>query len=155
MAEWRWSLIGLRVIWTAAGETLPAMWHLWFIRTCLKRSKSWTLGLCRISVVGCKCPVLVEICSLTLETTVCTDIMFGTGDERVFVLEFVNSCHLLIWTCFIRAGLAHCDFQVLTGDAGEDPECHAAKLLEVIILQCKGHIDQVMAVYFIVALFCT
>ncbi|XP_063236920.1 importin-7 [Bacillus rossius redtenbacheri] len=31
---------------------------------------------------------------------------------------------------------------VLTGDAGEDPECHAAKLLEVIILQCKGHIDQ-------------
>ncbi|XP_033221606.1 importin-7 [Belonocnema kinseyi] len=31
---------------------------------------------------------------------------------------------------------------VLMGDAGEDPECHAAKLLEVIILQCKGHIDQ-------------
>ncbi|KAJ8666896.1 hypothetical protein QAD02_008558 [Eretmocerus hayati] len=30
---------------------------------------------------------------------------------------------------------------VLVGDAGEDPECHAAKLLEVIILQCKGHID--------------
>lgn len=32
---------------------------------------------------------------------------------------------------------------MLTGDAGEDPECYAAKLLEVIILQCKGHIDQV------------
>lgn len=32
---------------------------------------------------------------------------------------------------------------VLTSDAGEDPECHAAKLLEVIILQCKGRIDQV------------
>ncbi|XP_026473406.1 importin-7 [Ctenocephalides felis] len=31
---------------------------------------------------------------------------------------------------------------VLTGDAGEDPEAHAAKLLEVIILQCKGRIDQ-------------
>ncbi|CAB0029281.1 unnamed protein product [Trichogramma brassicae] len=30
---------------------------------------------------------------------------------------------------------------VLDGDAGEDPECHAAKLLEVIILQCKGRID--------------
>ncbi|KAH0535773.1 importin-7 [Cotesia glomerata] len=30
---------------------------------------------------------------------------------------------------------------ILTGDAGEDPECHAAKLLEVIILQCKGRID--------------
>ncbi|KAK6629508.1 hypothetical protein RUM43_003325 [Polyplax serrata] len=30
---------------------------------------------------------------------------------------------------------------VLTGDAGEDSECHAAKLLEVIILQCKGRID--------------
>lgn len=34
--------------------------------------------------------------------------------------------------------------QVLTGDPGEDPECHAAKLLEVVILQCKGRgIDQV------------
>lgn len=32
---------------------------------------------------------------------------------------------------------------VLTGDAGEDSECHAAKLLEVIILQCKGRIDHV------------
>uniref|UniRef100_A0A8C2ZX50 Importin 8 n=1 Tax=Cyclopterus lumpus TaxID=8103 RepID=A0A8C2ZX50_CYCLU len=28
--------------------------------------------------------------------------------------------------------------QVLTIDAGEDAECHAAKLLEVIILQCRG-----------------
>jgi len=33
---------------------------------------------------------------------------------------------------------------MLEGDPGEDPECHAAKLLEVIILQCKGmNIDQV------------
>ena len=36
-----------------------------------------------------------------------------------------------------------CVDQVLTGVAGEDAECHAAKLLEVIILQCKGRgIDQ-------------
>ena len=27
---------------------------------------------------------------------------------------------------------------LLDADPGEDPECHAAKLLEVIILQCKG-----------------
>lgn len=38
--------------------------------------------------------------------------------------------------------------QVLTSDAGEDPECHAAKLLEVIILQCRGRgIDQVSCVF--------
>lgn len=43
-------------------------------------------------------------------------------------------------------------FQVLTGDPGEDPECHAAKLLEVIILQCKGRgIDQVT---FVNPLYC-
>ena len=37
-----------------------------------------------------------------------------------------------------------CVDQVLTGVAGEDAECHAAILLEVIILQCKGRgIDQV------------
>jgi len=35
--------------------------------------------------------------------------------------------------------------QVLTGDAGEDAECHAAKLLEVILIQYKGLIDQVLA----------
>uniref|UniRef100_A0A1W7RAB8 Importin-7 n=1 Tax=Hadrurus spadix TaxID=141984 RepID=A0A1W7RAB8_9SCOR len=31
---------------------------------------------------------------------------------------------------------------ILNGDAGEDAECHAAKLLEVAILQCTGRIDQ-------------
>jgi hypothetical protein len=32
---------------------------------------------------------------------------------------------------------------MLSADPGEDPECHAGKLLEVIILQCKGkNIDQ-------------
>jgi len=36
---------------------------------------------------------------------------------------------------------------VLTVDMGEDPECHAAKLLEVIILQCKGRIDQVSEIF--------
>ena len=33
--------------------------------------------------------------------------------------------------------------KVLTGDAGEDAECHAAKLLEVVILQYHGQLDSV------------
>ncbi|XP_037316271.2 importin-8 isoform X3 [Pungitius pungitius] len=38
--------------------------------------------------------------------------------------------------------------KVLTIDAGEDAECHAAKLLEVIILQCKGRgIDQCIPLF--------
>ncbi|XP_023343856.1 importin-7 isoform X3 [Eurytemora carolleeae] len=37
---------------------------------------------------------------------------------------------------------------MLESDPGEDPECHAAKLLEVIILQCKGlNIDQVIPIF--------
>lgn len=37
---------------------------------------------------------------------------------------------------------------MMEGDPGEDPQCHAAKLLEVILLQCKGHnIDQVVPVF--------
>jgi hypothetical protein len=32
---------------------------------------------------------------------------------------------------------------VLTSDSGEDAECHAAKLLEVILLQYKGQVDSV------------
>lgn len=30
---------------------------------------------------------------------------------------------------------------VLSKDCGEDPESHAAKLLEVVLLQCRGRID--------------
>lgn len=38
--------------------------------------------------------------------------------------------------------------KVLMGEAGEDAECHAAKLLEVIILQCKGRgIDQCIPLF--------
>uniref|UniRef100_A0A7N4UY39 Importin 8 n=1 Tax=Sarcophilus harrisii TaxID=9305 RepID=A0A7N4UY39_SARHA len=43
--------------------------------------------------------------------------------------------------------------KVLTGDAGEDAECHAAKLLEVIILQCRGRgIDQCIPLFVEVVL---
>uniref|UniRef100_A0A8C5L2S8 Importin 7 n=1 Tax=Jaculus jaculus TaxID=51337 RepID=A0A8C5L2S8_JACJA len=46
-----------------------------------------------------------------------------------------------------------CVDQVLTGVAGEDAECHAAKLLEVIILQCKGRgIDQCIPLFVEAAL---
>jgi len=34
--------------------------------------------------------------------------------------------------------------QVMSNDVGEDAECHAAKLLEVILLQCPGQVDHVM-----------
>ena len=33
--------------------------------------------------------------------------------------------------------------QILDEEAGDDPESHAAKLLEVILLQYKGEINQV------------
>ena len=37
---------------------------------------------------------------------------------------------------------------LLEADPGEDPECHAAKLLEVIILQCKGKgIDELIPLF--------
>uniref|UniRef100_A0A8C6TCP0 Importin 8 n=1 Tax=Neogobius melanostomus TaxID=47308 RepID=A0A8C6TCP0_9GOBI len=42
---------------------------------------------------------------------------------------------------------------VLSSDCGEDAECHAAKLLEIIILQCRGRgIDQVVPVFVHAAL---
>jgi hypothetical protein len=41
---------------------------------------------------------------------------------------------------------------VLTGDAGEDAEAHAAKLLEVVLLQYKGQIDQVVGSFVELAL---
>lgn len=66
-----------------------------------------------------------------------TDMMpslhnFVTVDTEAFLS---NENHILAIFNMCKA--------VLTSDAGEDPECHAAKLLEVIILQCKGRIDQV------------
>jgi hypothetical protein len=41
----------------------------------------------------------------------------------------------------------------VSGDIGEDAECHAAKLLEVIILQCPGQVDHVSLCYVKMALF--
>uniref|UniRef100_T1J129 Importin N-terminal domain-containing protein n=1 Tax=Strigamia maritima TaxID=126957 RepID=T1J129_STRMM len=35
-----------------------------------------------------------------------------------------------------------CKAVLTSSDAGEDPECHAAKLLEVVLLQCKGSANQ-------------
>ena len=32
---------------------------------------------------------------------------------------------------------------MLTDDPGEDPQTYACKLLEVMLLECKGRIDQV------------
>ncbi|KAL5007680.1 hypothetical protein ScPMuIL_016486 [Solemya velum] len=41
---------------------------------------------------------------------------------------------------------------VMTADIGEDAECHAAKLLEVIILQCLGQVDLVVPSFVELAL---
>lgn len=58
-----------------------------------------------------------------------------------------TGAHLISKLSVIHVDKINCypGCQVLTGDAGEDAECHAAKLLEVIVLQCKGRgIDQVI-----------
>ncbi len=36
---------------------------------------------------------------------------------------------------------------VMSGDPGEDPQVHACKLLEVVVLQCRGKIDMVSLDY--------
>ncbi|KAK3603195.1 hypothetical protein CHS0354_036118, partial [Potamilus streckersoni] len=41
---------------------------------------------------------------------------------------------------------------VLSTDVGEDAECHAAKLLEVILLQCPGHVDSIVKPFVELAL---
>lgn len=41
---------------------------------------------------------------------------------------------------------------MLTTSPGEDPECHAAKLMEVIVLQCRGRIDTVLPMFIELAL---
>jgi hypothetical protein len=33
--------------------------------------------------------------------------------------------------------------KILQEDSGDDPQCHACKILEVILLQCQGHVDDV------------
>jgi len=41
---------------------------------------------------------------------------------------------------------------VLTGDTGEDAESHAAKLLEVVLIQCKGQVDSAIPLFVELAL---
>ncbi|XP_071034336.1 importin-7 isoform X2 [Parasteatoda tepidariorum] len=64
-----------------------------------------------------------------------TDMMpalhnFVRVDSQAFVS---NENHLLAVYNMCKA--------ILNGESGEDAECHAAKLLEVVILHCKGMID--------------
>ena len=40
-----------------------------------------------------------------------------------------------------------CRHIMLEYDAGEDPECHAAKLLEVMILQCREKINHMIPAF--------
>merc|ERR1719376_1354890 len=40
-----------------------------------------------------------------------------------------------------------CRHILLEYDAGEDPECHAAKLLEVMILQCRDQVNQMIPAF--------
>ncbi|XP_033846015.1 importin-7 [Periophthalmus magnuspinnatus] len=64
----------------------------------------------------------------------------------------VDTNTLLSDTKYLEIIFSMCK-KILTGDPGEDPECHAAKLLEVIILQCKGRgIDQVVPLFVTLAL---
>ena len=69
---------------------------------------------------------------------------YATCIADAFVLQClpVNDT-FIVW--YLRI-LLRCTpvLQVLTSsDAGEDAECHAAKLLEVVLIQYKGLIDQV------------
>ena len=40
----------------------------------------------------------------------------------------------------------------MKGDSGEDAECHAAKLLEVILIQYRGQVDHVLQLFVELAL---
>jgi hypothetical protein len=42
--------------------------------------------------------------------------------------------------------------KILQEDSGDDPQCHACKILEVILLQCQGHVDDVLPQIIKVAL---
>lgn len=53
----------------------------------------------------------------------------------------------------LEAIVAMCK-SVMQGDPGEDPQVHACKLLEVIILQCHGKIDSVSINRGIKRVFC-
>jgi len=79
-----------------------------------------------------------------------------TRDGFDYFSDLMPTLHNYI-TVDTKAFLANPDYMMamfnmaktmFEGDPGEDPECHAAKLLEVILLQCKGHnIDQVIPVF--------
>jgi len=86
------------------------------------------------------------------------EVMYGVfqRDGFDYFSDMMPALHNYI-TVDTKAFLASSDYimamynmakALLEGEPGEDPECHAAKLLEVIILQCKGmNIDQVIPAF--------
>ena len=80
--------------------------------------------------------IILEWCcnSVTFFTTVAEG---GQIFMRLLLFSFMLPCYcvFLWWVVFF--------LQVLSGDVGEDAEVHAAKLMEVILLQCSGKVDHV------------
>ena len=59
--------------------------------------------------------------------------------HEIVTLQF----HVALLLCVLETGRFFFVLQVLSGDVGEDAEVHAAKLMEVILLQCSGKVDHV------------
>uniref|UniRef100_A0A673FZ50 Importin-7-like n=1 Tax=Sinocyclocheilus rhinocerous TaxID=307959 RepID=A0A673FZ50_9TELE len=73
----------------------------------------------------------------------------GGDDKAVTAMGILNTIDTLLSVVEDHKEVR----KILSGDPGEDPECHGAKLLEVIILQCKGRgIDQVVPLFVTTAL---
>ena len=86
---------------------------------------------------------------IRLEWWFCNSITFFTtvaeGGQifmRLLLFSFMLPC-----CCVFLWQVVFFSLQVLSGDVGEDAEVHAAKLMEVILLQCSGKVDHVSKLF--------
>ncbi|PVD34212.1 hypothetical protein C0Q70_05478 [Pomacea canaliculata] len=59
------------------------------------------------------------------------------------IMDFYEEVLSLIYSLTSAQVSSHM-WEVLTGDVGEDAEVHAAKLMEVVLLQCSGKVDMLL-----------
>ena len=67
------------------------------------------------------------------------------------MLGYESRCKVVIYIFMLSVSFSMCK-GVLTGDSGEDAESHAAKLLEVVLIQCKGQVDSAIPLFVELAL---
>ena len=101
-----------------------------------------------LQIFGIRLTTIVEYALLVDKLAVEIGFCFGWSLFMILSKFIIEQTTVNLQVCILDMFIVETVIlQVLTGDAGEDAECHAAKLLEIVLLQYKNQVDSVSHVF--------